>query len=327
MFILSDIHLREETAAIVFGEVFPGIRKAMWDAKETHLAILGDVFHIRYSVSVDLLNRLTDFLADITLKDSVRVSILPGNHDQINVEGRNALEVLSHINGVIVHNEPVREGLAVWFPYRKPARVEYFMASVFGDRIPIKRPDVLFIHHGIKGAWMNDGYQDPDGLDPKIFKGFKKIICGHYHKPQELGDLIVYVGSPYQIDAGEAGQPKGYGIWDGKKYEFVPMRWGPRYHLIDLKEGEHFDIADIDSRDEVRVTTANQKQAEEIGKLLAGPMHVRKHTVTPRVETNEARLQPANESISSYAMAYLNALASPDMDREKLAQLFQEITA
>lgn len=334
MLLISDLHLREDSADVVFNDVLPGIAQATYEHQDFDVALLGDIFHIRYRVSVRLLNALRDAFHEWANrrveKERVVTLIIPGNHDQINVEGRNALETLGSMLRVRVFTEPTWNAYGLWFPYRKPelvhSKLVEMCSQVNQERIVSGQyQNTLFIHHGISGAWMNDGYQGKGGLDPQMVSSFSAVLCGHYHKHQRVNDRITYIGSPYQIDAGESGQEKGYCTWNGQTLTHVPMNWGPRYHRITLQPGEKLDTSNIDARDDVRVDVANTKDAEKVGQMLA-ELGVAQHTVTPRVETIEARLSPANEGLESYARAYAETIAPEDLDQKKLLDVFGEVT-
>ncbi len=52
--------------------------------------------------------------------------------------------------------------------------------------------------------------------------GFDVVFLGHYHKPQDLGHDIVYVGSPEAVGAGEEGEEKRYLLWESHNWESIP---------------------------------------------------------------------------------------------------------
>lgn len=324
MLLISDLHLREDSADVVLNEVLPAVAGEAERLGDKHVGILGDVFHIRYRVSVRLLNALRDELMN-WMQRGLTVTIIPGNHDQINVAGRNALEVLGDVIGVDVYTEPTWDSHGLWFPYRKPELVEAQLKDALSRKPSPEHPNVLFTHLGIYGAWMNDGWQDKVGLPPGLFEVFDFVICGHYHKHQYVGRKLVYVGSPYQTRADEAGQVKGYGIWNGSRMTHVPMEWGKRHLNLTIKSepGVPLTIDGIEAlthRDIVRLTVTSEEAAKSLGEQLTarGVQHI----ITVKPEVAEARITPANESLEGYARAYLEAMAPADLDRKKLGEMF-----
>jgi len=321
--VFSDLHLREDSENIVFNEVLPGILEAALMDPDKRVAFLGDWWHIRYTVSVRLFNRVRDELNE-WCRLGVKVFLLPGNHDQVDYEGRNALEALGDLDGVEVFTNPCVNEWGLWIPYRVRNEDIKDALSLWDS---MNAQPIVWMHHGVNGSLMNDHKRNTEGVPTDTFRSFHKVFCGHYHKRQELGN-VTYIGSPWQTKADEAGQPKGYGIWDANTMtmKFVDTQWGPRFHTIELQPGEKLDLSGVRPNDEVRVTTAPGVDASKIGKQLlkAGVAHV----VTPQVEAEEARLDvDANASMKEYAQAYVNQIAPEGLNKERLMSAFEELTA
>lgn len=341
MIIFSDVHLDEDSAEVVLGRVLPGIFKAAIERKNdlrsgtNDVAMTGDFWHLRYRVDVRLQNAVRDeFLRWVAA--GIRLYILPGNHDQVDVHGRHAMEVFDGLGGMYgghgggckVFHEPTWTTHGLWVPYRK-RNEQLLQALATPPPGPRDYPPVVFGHFGVLGAYMNDHIQDEDGLPIGAFHqfNFKRVVLGHYHKRQSFRDgelLAWYVGSPWQVSANEAGQAKGYAIWDREKLTWVDTEWGPRFHRFELGKGEKLDLSGIKAGDEVRVAVASGVDPEKIGKQLAA-LGV-KHAVTPAVEALQARLEVgANASVKQYAGAYVAAQETP-LDRGRLMQVFEEIS-
>ncbi len=323
MILFSDLHLQEKSEEVVMEEVLPGIYEASKQHKDPHIAFLGDFFHLRYTISVRLLNAVRDELRRWT-SGGATVTLLPGNHDQIDVQGRNALESFGDIDGVVVHTEPTVNEHGLWLPYRKSHDE---LRAALNMEMPKGTPPVLFMHHGVFGSMMNDHIANTDGLQMDEFFKFKKVFTGHYHKRQVL-DWVTYIGSPWQTKADEAGQPKGYAIWDGKELEFVDTNWGPKFHRFELEPGEELDLTGVDPRDEVRVFTkgeGSKKAAEQLGQLL----HAKglRHVCTPEIEANEQRLQVSvGSDLRTYAKAYVEQMTT-ELDKDRLMKTFEGIVS
>jgi hypothetical protein len=165
---------------------------------------------------------------------------------------------------------------------------------------------VLFAHHGIQNAWMNDLVRDREGLPLSMFEGFDTIIMGHYHKRQKIGRAY-YVGSPRQVTAHESGQKKGFALWNGTKLQYVTKQWGKRFHRIRLESGESLDSQDIHPGDDVRVSTAVGIDPSAVGTQLAA-LGVQ-HTVTPDQPAAEQRLDvDPKAGLGDYAQAYVTLM-------------------
>lgn len=65
------------------------------------------------------------------------------------------------------------------------------------------------------GAFLNEASQAKEGIEPSVFPQNLPVYTGHYHKPHVVkGTQIEYVGSPYQVSAGESGQIKHFLLLD-----------------------------------------------------------------------------------------------------------------
>ena len=327
MIITADLHLKEESAATVLGEVLPGIFQACIARNEREVAILGDVLHSRYKVDVRLQNALQDEFKRWA-EAGIQVRIIPGNHDQYEVSGRNALELFNEMRNVRVYTEPTWDADGLWIPYRKDAAAVSYAIT---NSACTQSGNTLFMHHGIRGAWMNDNVQDSEGLDLESLLPTKwlSILCGHYHKHQQIGERCWYIGSPWQTTANEAGQVKGFVSYSGKAVEFVPMSWGPRFHRFEVVAGQPIDLRGVNARDEVRIKTTGpgaEAAALVLGKQLA-EAGLARHIVTPEVEPMQARLVvPQGATLLHYAKAYAEQMHG-DLDMDQLMMAYAELTA
>jgi DNA repair exonuclease SbcCD nuclease subunit len=325
--IFSDLHLRESTAETVLHEVLPGLLAAAKDRKIKEAACLGDVLHFRYRVDARILNALLDELQTWRMA-GIKLHILPGNHDQYQIDGRNVLEVFNELSHVAVYSKPIVNEWGYWVPYRKGLEA---VAQALRFEPNTRVPRVLFTHLPIQGAMMNDHAVNTTGIPCEQLAQWDVVFSGHYHKRQAIRRGVWYVGSPYQTRADESGQEKGYAIWDAKEKRtwWVNAKWGPRYHRITVPAGEPIDVRGIDHRDEVRVRVTgcgSEQHAERVYEQLSfagigGPI-----TVTPEIEHAEARLAVADGAgMSEYVRAYV-ANHGQGRPPDELFRVFSEIT-
>lgn len=322
MIVFSDLHLDEDSADVVLGTILPGILDFARRCGDPEIACLGDFWNLRYKVDVRLQNAVRDELLRWA-HEGISLNVLPGNHDQVDVHGRNAMEVFDGLGAQCqVYTEPTWTPEGLWVPYRK-----YQKDVVWALALP--RPTdqfarVLWLHHGLQGAWMNDQVRDTEGLPLSMFEGFDTVILGHYHKRQKIGKAY-YVGSPRQVTANEAGQEKGFAVWDGQKLKFVTTQWGKRYHRIRLEPGESLDTSRISSGDDVRVSTAVGIDPSVVGSQLAA-LGVQ-HAVTPDLPPTEQRLEvKAGADLEEYAQGYVDVV-STTLDKQRLMGVFQELAS
>lgn len=325
MILFSDLHLRPDNADIIFGEVLPGILAgALKFTDRQHVVFLGDLLHVRYSVPVEILNGLHETWKE-WLGQGVTIDLLPGNHDQIDVQGRHALEVFSEHTNVMVWTEPGWCSDGFFMPYRKDPDITRAVLTEALESKPPTSPKVLFYHGGILGALMNDSRASDEGLDLADLKPWAKVFCGHYHKYQELSrKKVIYIGSSWQSRSDEAGQTKGYCVWDGKKLERVPTNFGPSYHVFELEDGEEPDLTGVAKRDHVRIKTKGD--AQNLAKALKekGCDFV----ITPvGEEASTQRMElPPGAPVEAFVREYVQFHAG-DLDPTKLMEIYEEVIA
>lgn len=344
MIVTADLHLKEETADVVFREVFRGLEVAAANDMDQTLAILGDVFDVRNVVPVWLLNKFLDTLSR-WVSMGFHVIMIPGNHDQYDAGGRNVLEVyewgepLAGQGRVSVYSHPTIDKWGLWVPYVDDKE---HLEATLDEWVPNleSSPGVVFGHWGVVGAQRDPHHLDTDGIWLGDSRWPVMMILGHYHKhhgamPGEGGvwDVQVkqafsyaYLGSPYQTRASEAGQVKGYGVWDGRELRFEAMDWGPKYQKVALVAGQILDLASFETRDDVRVTAGPGVDPEAIGVQLKEAGFTR-FTVTPEVEENQARLDvKADADLLDYAREYVRQYAG-DLPQDELLDVFRQLWA
>lgn len=222
--VFSDLHLRESSADTCFAVldyIFNLARQG-----DGQVVFCGDWWHIRYQVDVRLLNRLDAELRRWQ-EAGVVLDIVPGNHDQVDTSGANALEVF-HRDSVAVWTEPGIDTDNGWgfVPYRKDP--EDLSASI--QAVANEEPSVIFAHFAVKGAVMNNGRKDDEGVGFITGDGIP-VVLGHYHKHQQ-GVGWQYVGSPYQTSYGEAGNVCGCLVGSPGAWKFHPIDVGAPRHFI-----------------------------------------------------------------------------------------------
>jgi DNA repair exonuclease SbcCD nuclease subunit len=229
--VFSDLHLRESSETICF-RVLGEIEKLAM-AHDKQVVFCGDFWHLRYQVNVRLLNCVAEWL-HVWERKGLMVNFLPGNHDQVDVAGRNALEVFAAFSNVTVWTNPgghTQGGTKIgWVPYRKdPAEIQ--QALKYHAQM---RSAVVYAHFGVAGSIMNNGRADQEGV--VVPKKVPPLILGHYHKRQVSADNAwQYVGSPYQTSFGEAGNECGCLLVDYRG-DHVAVRFQP----IDVGAPKHY---------------------------------------------------------------------------------------
>ena len=323
MILFSDLHLKPESEQVALGEVLPGIRAACRRHDDKVVGFLGDWWHLRYAVDVRLQNAVRDELLRWQ-QDGIELIVLVGNHDQVDVAGRNAMEVFGDLPHVTVVSEPRWRDDGLWIPYR--VRRQDIVAALLLPKPRASIPSVLFMHHGVRGAMMNSQVADTEGLELDLFQNFDTILCGHYHQRQQVGTKLHYVGSPWQTKADEIGQSKGYAVWNGGVLHYYDAAWGPRHYKVVVGSADQVvDLSMVRACDKVKIEITDAGvDAEKIARQVAaiGVLPVIEHNVEHHVEQ---RLGAAG-SIEEYAVRYAEMFAQEQsLDAARLIGVFKEL--
>ena len=106
----------------------------------------------------------------------------------------------------------------------------------------IEEGDLIVGYFAIETFKMNSYKACEVGVKVKdLLKKSELVISGHFHTRHEKkfgAGTILYVGNPFQMDFGDAGNQKGYHILDldTMEYEFFANNISPNYNKISLSE-------------------------------------------------------------------------------------------
>jgi DNA repair exonuclease SbcCD ATPase subunit len=179
---------------------------------------------------------------------------IPGNHDQVTHNGRvHGVRIFQGYPNITVATEPIHwpERQLAFLPWREdPAE----QAAVF---VAVPAGWTIFAHAEAPGALANSGKAMPGRFNYRL-NGHRAIYLGHFHKRQQIGPVCWYIGSPFEMDMGERGDPHGVAIISQNQVEPEPMwvDWTdfPKHHRLTF--GEAWDPKYIGEHDIVEVHAA-----------------------------------------------------------------------
>jgi len=185
------------------------------------ILFLGDFWHFRGTLRVDVLNAVLDKLAGWKQP----LVMIPGNHDQVTLDGyshalkplQNSFRVDNNIPGPLIFSCPTLFGKALFIPHlRSNLVMEGLLKSNYSEAAT-----AIFCHADVTGASMNDRIVSQGGLAPRFFPTGIPIYSGHFHKPHTVstvkGVSIQYIGSPYEVSLSEAHQDKQLLVLDSSQ--------------------------------------------------------------------------------------------------------------
>lgn len=234
--IISDLHLGVHSNSTEWHNY--AVEWANWFRDEClknkieDIIFCGDWHHNRSEISVNTLQVSADIL---DILSSFNLIAITGNHD-IYYKHRTDVNSLSIFKS--------RKNVTVLEKYQK---IEAFDKTLsfcpWNTSVKdIEESDVIFGHFEIETFKMNTYKVCEEGVKVKdLLKKSNLVISGHFHTRHEKqfgAGTILYVGNPFQMDFGDAGNEKGYHLLDieNMEYEFIPNNISPAYKKISLSE-------------------------------------------------------------------------------------------
>lgn len=334
--ILSDIHAHEHTefAKLVFdprlgvhlNSRLLDICDTLWNCfvkghslgVETWL-ILGDVFHTRGQVPTVVRNAVWNLLQTAQIEFNCRFIILVGNHDQVDKDGLiHSIFEWSEAHGdvvTVIDTPTVVDGIR-FIPYI--ADTDKLLAALDNPIVRGKKGvKALCMHAGVDGAAVGTleyRIKDPvtvADLKPELYDW---VFLGHYHKPQQLDDNVLYVGSPCQLTRAEAGDTKRFLVYDSdsasvrsvktKCKEFYTVSW-PMPKNQKILPGYYDVIVEDDSDpDEIR------------GFFHAHGVTTVKIVVPPKGESTETRMEVSETTTDADLVGAYCESATGELDMD-----------
>jgi DNA repair exonuclease SbcCD nuclease subunit len=236
--------------------------------------IAGDLFHDKSHIYMNAYNILKEF---IMTNDKIPFWIITGNHDISDIKGDiNTLDSLEQFENVKIIKKYEKYENVYLLSYNK------YQVDLLKDMLEDLDYDqfennILISHFGVDEGSLSTGMSIKTGIKAKdLFTTFKKIILGHYHKPQEIksedGEKeLIYVGSPIQLNWGEKNEEKRFMILDTETLEqkFIETET-QKYIEIEINSiddlnnfEDEFDLSDINNIYRIKTTLDRKEILQE----------------------------------------------------------------
>lgn len=300
----------------------------------------GDLFHDRQKIDVFVYHKTFEVIhKNMSVKNAPNLYLLLGNHDLWCYEKTDFSSVypLSSIKNVTVISNPSTldiEGFKVSFlPYTHDPEKDL-------DTIKDADKRVLIGHVAIDGAIWNSKFNtkaevsiENDGDVKKvtvdIFKGWQRVLLGHYHAEQQMCDNVEYIGSPLELSFGEEGQQKHIIELDLATLdrEYIVNKFSPKHRYVKFDEIDKCDMG----KDYIRIThddLADPKIIEvrqKLEKTNIGSLEFVQHEKDiveqiKNIDDAKSILKEAN-----IVESYVEKADVGDLDKQRLVKLGQQI--
>lgn len=231
---------------------------------------LGDLLDTKEVIRGKCLNLFYDYFQ----RSKLQHIVLVGNHDWFNLECLDhSLKPLSSLPNVRIIDKievhPKLPFLFVPYIHDKISLKETLRQIQLSENA---KDTVVFGHFDVSGFDYGNGHLCEDGIiTHDDFKGFKRVISGHFHKLQQTGNFT-YLGTPFSHSFGEANQDKVLGtyILDDDDLQLTPTDF-PR-HLsvkIDLSKKNAYEKLEkfLDGNGNNLIRVQLHGPPEEVAKL------------------------------------------------------------
>ena len=208
--------------------------------------------------------------------------------------------------------------IAVAFPYDLEETAQWIRAEIKRGRME-DRNIIILAHIPLIGAKMNSGLATT-GLDSACLEGADLALMGHIHRHQEVRPNYYYLGSPFQQDFGEAGDPKYVAILDTQTLalELVKLDGFPQYRVGEASAlPDNLDMGE----DRWKVFVRNREQAQQI---YSRPWAADISEISYLYDEAEARDPETSVMVddpSALIGEYLKAHPNPTLNSEELLRV------
>lgn len=277
MLITADIHCG-----------MPGrLKDCMWSLKVMReyahqngildVFILGDLFHDRVNLNIEVLTEVYDFFAETQEKYHQKWTTFPGNHDMFlkNSWHINSIRPLGKVLTAVDVPSAIEfrdlRFLILPFIYSEEEYLEQF--KQINDQA--QPQDILLTHVGVRGAELNrcfllQHWSKVHFDDMKM----SAVFTGHFHCQQQLGDRIWYPGSPISFRFDDGLVDHGFLVvgFNPRKVDFINIydacsdkKEMPPQHLTNMDDME--TATKIAKGNDVKIILSREYTANELSEM------------------------------------------------------------
>jgi DNA repair exonuclease SbcCD nuclease subunit len=188
------------------------------------IVVLGDLFHDRQHLSIEILCGAYDFFQETKNDFNQQWIAFPGNHDMFlkhswNINSIKPFgELLTIVNTVKVLEIDDRRYWILPFVYSESA----YMRILERIEKQANKEDILLTHIGVNNAIQNVCFLlQRWSMVTFIQSKFDRVYAGHFHLCQQVSNNLWYPGSiiPFKFDEGDTEH--GFFVFDQDKNEHI----------------------------------------------------------------------------------------------------------
>jgi len=223
----------------------------MRDNKISYMIIAGDVFHNKSIIHSLAMSTFLDFVRE---NDDIIFYVIDGNHDLSSMSGKGvsalkALETETNVN--VIH---------------EATQIENIFMVPWNDKmvelVKSNKCDYLISHFGLNEGTLSSGISIVADIGIRDLTGYKTVLLGHYHKPQQIqsqNTQVYYIGSPIQLDMNEKNEEKRFLDIDFQTGEIksIPTEGYKKYFQLKIDD-------QVDSKEILNEAKKLQKEGHQV---------------------------------------------------------------
>lgn len=189
------------------------------------VVILGDLFHDRTNLNIEVINKFCEFINNSELEWIT----FPGNHDLYLRNSWNINSIKPFSKNLTVFNDikliKIYSSKFWILPFIHYEKV--FMDALSEIESKIEEDDILLTHIGVNNASLNECFLLKNWSVVNFTESkFKRVYTGHFHCKQKVGDNLWYPGSPIPNNFTEGFTEHGFFVFNTEKqtHKFINIK-------------------------------------------------------------------------------------------------------
>lgn len=245
--IITDLHITESNGDMVYKLFCESVDKVIELGLST-LIIAGDIFDARKAQPLISLNTFDDML-HYAIEKQIEIQAIPGNHDKVDYySSKSYLDQFRYFPNFILYSVYGKFNIGNknihLLPYYHESIYSKYLLDGMNECYDNGGNDnILITHIAINGVKNNDSTEVTSGCPANLFDKFDKVLVGHYHNKQEIGNIL-YIGSLYQSNFGEDDKKGITIVYDDLSIEQIPTSF-KRYETIKY-DIDTLTVSDLD---------------------------------------------------------------------------------
>lgn len=214
------------------------------------ILVLGDLFHDRRYLEIDVLSASYKFFEEALNEYGQRWVVFPGNHDMfLRHSWRiNSLTPLANVTTILedickIEIERQTFWILPFITFEKSYMTVLQKINELADE-----DDILLTHIGTHGAIVNTCFTLKDwGLVNFRDTKFKRVYTGHFHSKQSIDDRVFYPGSPIPFKFDEGDVAHGFYVMDiaTSEHKFINIwKAGKKFFPDEIPPPQYCNILD-----------------------------------------------------------------------------------